>query len=465
MASLLRAVPLFTELSDEDIQRLEQRAEPITLEVGEVLVTEGEVGHSAFVIVDGEIEILKSVGTRDVLLAVRKPGDVIGEMSLLQDVPRSATARARTPSTLLSIPKAEIDALMETSAGAIRALFRVLRERWQSTQAMLTQSQRMAQLGTLTAGLAHEMNNPAAAVNRGVEQLRAAVTQLVRAERRLWGAVDPAQVDAIEALRDALAGTERVGDRLTPIERSDLEDAVEDSLAAAGVPDGWRVAPVVVESGLAAHIGEIVAVAGPRSGALFEVLCAEHEVADLLYEVEEGTRRLSAIVKALKSYSYLDQAPVQEVDILAGIEDTLLILKSKLTGIDVRRQYAEEFPRIQAFGSELNQVWTNLLDNAADAIHGVEGHRGVITIRAVHTADHVVVEVEDNGPGIPPDVVDQIFDSFFTTKPPGAGTGIGLHTSYTIVVDKHRGDLRVTSEPGRTVFRVELPRTVPETDG
>jgi len=152
---------------------------------------------------------------------------------------------------------------------------------------------------------------------------------------------------------------------------------------------------------------------------------------------------------------------VQEVDLPTGLDDTLLILKSKLSDIEVRREYDDDLPRIQGYGGELNQVWTNLLDNAADAIHETERSDGVIGIRAFPSGELVVVEVEDNGPGIPPDKVHRVFDSFFTTKPPGSGTGLGLNISYSIVVDKHRGDITVDSEPGRTVFRVELPRTVP----
>lgn len=177
----------------------------------------------------------------------------------------------------------------------------------------------------------------------------------------------------------------------------------------------------------------------------------------LLHEVEEGASRLSAIVGALKSYSYLDQAPVQEIDVTTGLNDTVLILKSKLKDIDVRREYADDLPEIQAFGSELNQVWTNLIDNAAYALTDHETADPVIVLRAFRDGADVVVEVEDNGPGIPDDIQLRVFDSFFTTKPPGSGTGLGLDISYGIVVNKHRGDVTLTSEPGKMTFRVSLP--------
>ena len=174
---------------------------------------------------------------------------------------------------------------------------------------------------------------------------------------------------------------------------------------------------------------------------------------NLLAEIGTGVGRISQIVKALKTYSYLDQAPVQAVDVREGLEDTLLILRSKLEGISVRREYAPDLPRIQGYGSELNQVWTNLIDNAAYAVDG----KGEIVLRTRREGDSVIVEVQDNGPGIPAEIKDRIFDPFFTTKPVGQGTGLGLDISYNIVVNKHRGDIQVSSEPGRTVFEVRLP--------
>jgi signal transduction histidine kinase len=458
VAFSLRAVPLFAELADEDLARVEASSAVLNLEAGEQLFAEGDEGVRAFVIGSGEIEILKRTGDREVLLAVRKPGEVIGEMALVHDAPRSATARARTDAEVLCIPKAEIDALMETSIGAVRALFRVLLDRWQQTQALLAQSERMAQLGTLTAGLAHELNNPAAAVSRAVGQLRPAVVELVRTEVDLSRSLAPDRIVAVEALRERMAAR---GDQIIPpdaITRSDLEADVEDRLMDAGVENAWRLAPMIVETDLVDLLDDFLVAGGGDTGAVLGVLSADHEVSSLLHEVEEGTRRMSAIVRALKSYSYLDQAPVQDVDLIAGLEDTLLILKSKLEGIEVRREYGDDLPHIEAHGAQLNQVWTNLIDNAADAIRESGRTDGRVTIRARAEGDSVAVEIEDNGKGIPPEAKPRLFDSFFTTKPPGKGTGLGLNISYGIVVHEHRGDVTVESEPGRTVFRVELPR-------
>ncbi|MEX2279031.1 MAG: ATP-binding protein, partial [Acidimicrobiia bacterium] len=447
--SVLRAVPLFTELSNDDLERLAQRTTAVVLDSGEELFAEGDQGDTAFVIVRGALEITKRSGDRDVHLATRRPGEVIGEMALLQDAPRSATARAAEETELISIPRAEIDELLDTSSEAVRALFKVLLERWQATQVLLAQSERMAQLGTLSAGLAHELNNPAAAVNRSAGQLREAIDRLVTTTTAIEHSA------GVEALRRRIAD-HPAGDRPDAVTRADMESEVEDRLMDAEVEDAWRVAPMVVEAGLTEFLDEILA--DPESEAMLSVLLADHEVQSLLYEVEEGTRRMSAIVRALMSYSYLDRGTVQQVDIKKGIEDTLLILRPKLAGIDVITEFHPDLPQIDARGSELNQVWTNIIDNAAYSI-STSGTGGTVTIRAFPEADGVVVEIEDDGPGFAPEHRERAFDSFFTTKPPGAGTGLGLSITYGIVVDSHHGDMSIESEPGRTVFRVVLPTT------
>lgn len=448
--SALHAVPLFAELSDDDLARLALRTTEVVLEVGEQLFAEGDHGDSAFVIVRGALEITKRSGDRDVLLATRRPGEVIGEMALLQDAPRSATARAVDETELISIPRAEIDELLDTSSEAVRALFKVLLERWQATQVLLAQSERMAQLGTLSAGLAHELNNPAAAVNRSAGQLREAIGRLVTTSAAIEHAAE------VEALRGRIAARP-VGDRADAITRADMESEVEDRLTDSGVQEAWRVASMVVEAGLTEFLDEIIA--APESESVLSVLLADHEVRSLLYEVEEGTRRMSAIVRALMSYSYLDRGTVQQVDLVQGIEDTLLMLRPKLADIDVVTEFHPDLPQIHARGSELNQVWTNIIDNAAYSISTSEAG-GTIVIRAFPEADGVVVEIEDDGPGFTPEHRERAFDSFFTTKPPGAGTGLGLSITYGIVVDSHRGDISIDSEPGRTVFRVVLPATI-----
>ena len=292
-------------------------------------------------------------------------------------------------------------------------------------------------------------------MSRSAGLLREAIARRAQSEAALVAAVGDA--GRMEALRGLLS-REASEVPLDAIDRADQEADVEARLEAAGVPQAWNLASAVVEAGLGAAVDGIVAEAGSHAGAFLALLLADRDVASLLHTVEEGTRRLSAIVRALKSYSYLDQGPVQQVDLVAGIEDTLLILRPKLGRIEIRREYHPDLPRLEGRGGELNQVWTNLIDNAADAIAASE-EGGTITIRVYPSEDGVTVEVEDDGTGIAPEHRDRIFDSFFTTKPPGSGTGLGLSITWGIVVDSHRGDIEVDTRPGRTVFRVVLPLT------
>jgi len=438
----LGSVTLFGTLPDEDRRRLEAACQEQTLASGETLFDEGDEPDRAYVIDSGELEILKESAGRNVRIAVSGPGDVVGEMGLLTEEPRNATARALTETSLVSIPKAALDELLATSASASRALFDVFIARWREQESRVRQSERMAQIGVLTAGLAHEMNNPAAAVASGAETLEAVLA------RRDELASGLGAVPVPSASSEAPKGT---------IERADAEDDVESALERIGVDDAWKHASVLVEAGFVAD--DLPSVGGPDAVRAVEVAAFDAEAAALLAEVAEGARRLSELVNALKSYSFLDQAPVQEVDVTKGIDDTLLILRSKMKGVTVERDYAPDVPAIVAYGSQLNQVWTNLLDNAADAINEAGIENGHVSIRAFPQDECVVVEVENNGPPIPPDVADRIFEAFFTTKPPGKGTGLGLDTAYSIVVNQHRGSLRVRSDEAGTIFTVILPAT------
>jgi signal transduction histidine kinase len=437
----LRSVDLFSGLGDDALARLTNDLTECSLPRGTALFEEGDPGDTAYVVTSGELEILKASGEQSVRIAISGPGVVVGEMSLLTGEPRSASARALVDVELVSIPKATLDVLLESDVRVAHALFDVFIARWREQQSRLRQSEHMAQIGVLTAGLAHEMNNPAAAVTRGSSLLAAAVERRVLAEAAL---PDDAHLPTPSA----------VGPPTSPMERAEVEDELETALDGAGVDDAWRAAPLLAEAGFAANDLDLQ---NGTATAVVEALASRAEVDTLVAEVTEGSRRLSELVAALKSYSYLDQAPVQDVDVTRGIDDTLLILRSKTSGITVVRDYQPGIPLIQAYGSRLNQVWTNLIDNAADAIHDGGAEDGRITVTASALDDSVVVTVENNGPEIPRGVRDRMFEAFFTTKEPGRGTGLGLDTVYDIVVNQHRGTIEVDSTEERTMFTVSLP--------
>jgi signal transduction histidine kinase len=321
----------------------------------------------------------------------------------------------------------------------------------------LRQSEKMATLGTLAAGVAHELNNPAAATRRSAEQMLEAFSRLENAHAELAeagiGSGGREHLRGIAAsAREAAGRTSALGS----VERSDRESEVEEWLEGHGIEDGWELAPALVAQGLDPEglAALSAAVGSEATNAAVRWAASAFPVYSLLRDIGEGSSRISELVGALKSYSYLGQAPVQDVDLHEGIDNTLVILRHKLKqGVEVERDYSAELPRVPAFGSELNQVWTNLLDNAIDAMDG----QGKITVRTRLEDPWAIVEITDSGPGVPADIQSRIFDPFFTTKAPGQGTGLGLSTTFSIIQEKHHGRIELDSAPGRTTFRVRLP--------
>ena len=461
-ADQLRAVPLFSELPLEDLERLCVGTEEVILAAGELLFSEGDPGDRAYVVLDGQIDIVKATVGGEVLLAVQSEG-VVGEMALLEDAPRNASVRGRSDAVLLAIPKARLDELLDSSPSASQAFFHVMLDRWRDTQSSLQQSERMAQLGTLTAGLAHELNNPAAAVNSSANRMAEAMVRYGNARAAVAANLDEDGLAVIDDLLEGLYASRGSGNQMSTLDQADLEDEIESWLADRDVDRSWELAPGLADAGLGVdQLSNIADKVEPSTlPSIIGLISAAQEQLGLVHQIEEGTRRMSAIVKALKSYAYLDQAPVQNVDITAGLDDTLMLLEHKTKGIEVVREYVDGLPAIEALGGELNQVWTNLIDNAVYAIGESDREDGRIVVRAFTTDSGVVVEIEDNGPGIPDEIQKRVFDSFFTTKPPGSGTGLGLDISRNIVIQHHGGNLTVDSEPGRTTFKVELPLRLP----
>jgi signal transduction histidine kinase len=388
-------------------------------------------------------------------------GAWVGTIPYVQDTSLLTGLLAR-PSRLLRVPDEEIAYMLDHGFPIAPHLLRGVSTGTQRFGARVAERERLASLGRLSAGLAHELNNPASAAGRAVGQAKSLVPVVERAAVALTAAVRAAGGSAPDLA--ALAAKIEVGRaerrQLSGLRRSEVEDAVAEELAAAGYDDPDGGAAALVDAGLdPACVAELLAdgsVAGERT-ALAAWVVPRAELTTLLDEAAESTARISGIVAKVKEYSYRDRAPIGDVDVRRGLDDTLAMCRADLEGIAVVRDYPDELPVVVGSGGELNQVWTNLLDNAADAVHaGHDAEGGRITVAVSVDGGEVVVTVEDDGPGIPADVQSRLFEPFFTTKPVGQGTGLGLEIARRIV-EAHRGTLAFTSEPGRTRFTVRLP--------
>ncbi|MBL8062929.1 MAG: cyclic nucleotide-binding domain-containing protein [Anaerolineales bacterium] len=453
----LRKSPLFQGLSDEELKQLMDMAEPVSLRAGEYLIRQGEAGDSAYVLTKGEFEVQKQAGKSVIKIDTRNPGDVVGEMALVSRTVRSASVISKTDSESLRIPLEAFEKLLASSSSATLAILHWVTARLNQNEALLHQHEKMAALGTLSAGLAHELNNPAAAAQRSAAELDKALKK--------WGSLTHQIEEAAFKEGQSVWMNDLMGEisrryeaplKLEALEKIDQVDQLEAWLDANQIEAAWELAPAMVNFGWTVESLEtlkdrsffVLAVQWVGTGCL---------MMGLLSEVQQTTERISQIVRTMKSYTYLDQAPILEVDVHEGLENTLLIMQHKLRqGVSVRREYSLDLPRIEAYASELNQVWTNIIDNAIDAMNG----SGEIILRTYASDDKVVVEIVDNGPGIPAEIQNRIFEPFFTTKEPGQGTGLGLHISHDIIANHHHGQLLVESRPGETTFKAVMPRTI-----
>jgi signal transduction histidine kinase len=454
--SELLLLPIFAGLPEDQIEWFIGHSQELTLKSGDSFMHQGEPADAMLVVLEGQSQARGEIGG-EVVTIMGKAGDVTGVLpySRMKEFP--ITGRAITDSRLLRFPSSSFNDLVQKMPELAGRLVALMSDRIRETTRREQQKDRLVGLGKLSAGLAHELNNPASAAKRAASQLRELLMRIKEAAHQL-GARDltPAQKGEIDRLEMSLLTNDAPPpDTLTA---SLLEDQLDALLRSHGLSDLWQLSaalarksakPALLESLFDSLDAETARAALVRISSLLEVW-------SLLNEIESSTSRISDLVRAIKEYTYMDQSPVQNVDIVKSLETTLTILNHKLKkGVKVEREYQPMPLLVDSFGSELNQVWTNIIDNAIDAMGG----KGELRVRTYRDDGCVVVEIRDNGPGIPENVQPHIFEPFFTTKGVGEGTGLGLDTVQRIV-RKHKGSIQVTSKPGDTCFQVWLPVAV-----
>ena len=463
----LRTLFLFERLTDEQLQWLSDNTRIEDVDAGQVFA-EGEPAECFYVMLEGEVALLRRVGPDNVeITRTGQRGVYSGATQAYVDEATqtyTTSMRAVVPSTFLVLPADTFATMMREwfpmAVHLLEGLFLGMR----NSQAVVGQRERLVALGSLTAGLTHELNNPAAAAVRATAALRERVAGMRHKLALLADGHLPSENmrELVDLQEEAADRTAKASEELSPMETSDREDALAEWFDAHDVQGGYDLAPVLVAGGLdlawAEEVSERVP-PGLLEGAM-RWLAYTVETENLMHEIEDSVHRISGLVGAARQYSQMDRAPFQLIDIHDGLKSTLVMLSGKLKGLQVVKEFDRTLPLVPAYPGELNQVWTNLIDNAVSAMAG----EGTLTLRTRLDDNGVAVDVVDTGPGIEPEVLGRVFEPFFTTKPVGEGTGLGLDISWRIVVNRHRGDLRVTSQPGKTVFTVRLPLTPPAED-
>ncbi|MFE0318112.1 ATP-binding protein [Streptomyces albogriseolus] len=458
---------LFEKLTPEQLRRLCEAGRVERYEPGTVY-TEGDPATCFYVMVDGTVVLSRRVGGDDVEVArTSQRGVYAGAMQayLGDRVPQvyNNSLRVTEPTRFFVLPADTFADIMQDWFPMAVHLLEGLFFGAKSAQQAIGQRERLLALGSLSAGLTHELNNPAAAAVRATASLRERVGKMRRKLRVISeGAYDRETLAGLIEIQERTAERVAKAPVLSPLEASDREDLLSDWLDDHGVTEGWRIAPTFVQAGLDVDWLEQVAAAVDEETLPGAVGWLNYTVETelLMDEIQDSAARISHLVDAAKQYSQLDRAPFQVADVHELLDSTLLMLSGKLKGIRVAKEYDRALPRVPAYPAELNQVWTNLVDNAVAAMREADGE-GTLTVRTARENDRLLVEFGDTGPGIPAEIRDRVFDPFFTTKPVGEGTGLGLDISWRIVVNKHHGSLRFESEPGDTRFQVLLPLTAP----
>ena len=457
----LRSLFLFEALTEEQLAWLAERGERRTYQAGGVVCREGEPATHLFMLLDGALRLLRLSGGEDVVITETDhrgayAGAVRAYVEPGADHANSVIATA--PSSFFALPGIDFATFMSTWFPMAVHLLDGLYLGVRNSEATIREREHLARLGTLSANLAHELNNPAAAAVRATGQLR----ERVAGVRGKLGAIAGGKVSTELLARLVDVQDQSVhraaaarGQRRSAVEESDLEDELVDRLDELGVAGAYDLAPVFAGAGLdVSWLDAVVAATGdePLPKAL-RWLADTLETESLMDEVEDATTRISTLVAAVKQYSYMDGASVQDIDVHVGLDSTTVMLGHKLAGVEVVREYGASLPKVPAYAAELNQVWTNLIDNAADAMGGT----GRLVLRTSRDDEHLIVQVRDDGSGIPAEAQPRVFEPFFTTKAPGEGSGLGLDNARRIVQRRHRGNLSYTTGPEGTTFEVRLP--------
>ncbi|MDN5894263.1 MAG: ATP-binding protein [Nocardioides sp.] len=456
---VVRVIPLFDGLRDEQLRGLLADGDEVAFGLGDEMFREAQPADEWWVLLDGSLTLSRHVGHEETLMGMMEtPGQWAGGFQAWDSHGvYMATGRGATPGRLLRVPADRLgDRAQEWFPFGVH-LISGLVNTVRSIESRARQREALVALGTLAAGLAHEINNPASAATRAVDGLAETCDALLSSLTTLAeGQITAAQFVELDALRREIRPMSAVED---PLAAADREDVLSDWLAEHGVARGWEIAAHLAASGVEVAWCERVAevLGNEPLAAGLEWVASSLSTSALLEEVKESTRRISELVSAVRTYSQLDRGSVQRVDVTEGLESTLVMLGHKLAGVSVVRDYGADVPEIEATAGELNQVWTNLIDNAVDAMQG----SGTLRVSTRPSADSVIVEIADSGPGMTQEVQTHAFEPFFTTKDVGQGTGLGLDLSRRIVVERHRGEIAIESEPGQTVFRVRLPQQPP----